>query len=317
MSDNNSGAINVLNKLRSDTKQQSRLDQYISNQKTIDHNTTPSPSVNVEQNEILMIHPSKIIRWEYKDRPKTELGDIESLAKNIRDTFQIQPCIVRPYPQKTGHYELIVGECRWEACKINNQDLKCICMDLTNREASLAQAAENEKRQDISEYAKGISYSDKIDKGFITQSDLVDVLGISRQQVSRLLSFGKIDNELKSAIGDLTSVSARTASELNRLVNKGSEYKEILIKNSDKIKNGIGATSIENIVKKHLSNTINSSIKISSNNGRHLFTWRNDNNNNPSIHFPKDINQLLNREKDSLEDLNDVIKEFIVTRFKT
>ena len=51
--------------------------------------------------------------------------------------------------------------------------------------------------------------------------------------------------------------------------------------------------------------------KVLSNSGRHIFTWRKDNNRNPSIHFPKDIIELITVGKLDLERLTNKIKESI------
>ena len=69
----------------------------------------------------------------------------------------------------------------------------------------------------------------EIEKGILAQKDLIDILGISKQQVSRLLSFRRIPTNLTEAIGDLRKISARTSEELCRLSSKGSKYLNVLI----------------------------------------------------------------------------------------
>ena len=89
--------------------------------------------------------------------------------------WQQQPCIVRELiaGQK---YELIAGERRWRAAKLLNQDLKVIISTLTDSEAALVQAAENNNRLNLSDYAKGQSYASLIKNGVLKQKDLITTI---------------------------------------------------------------------------------------------------------------------------------------------
>ena len=330
------GAVELLNNLRKsqEVKQenpviqkQSRLEKYIADGKKQKENekilTEASPiepftqntSANLENNVIYEIDPYTIHRWSGKDRPENELGDIEDLAKSFKQIGQQVPCIVRPSKEHPGEYELIVGECRWHAAKLAQTVLKTIVHELDDRMAALIQAVENEKRNDISEYAKGMSYAKKIEDGVLTQKDLIDILGISKQQVSRLLSFRKIPLPLFEAISDFRKVSARTAEELSRLASKGEKYVEALIIFAPRIKEGkFGWNRMSKEVDKIVNPPemkIKSNQKVFSKDGRHLFTWRLDNNAAPSIHFPKDVIQLLNSEKIDFDEITQEFKECI------
>lgn len=328
----NCGTVELLNQLRhsqewqeanSESHEISRLDKYIAKgqetKKTI-------PAINNTFNKrheiyesvgstIYEVDPHLIHRWEGKDRPENELGDIEDLAKSFIQIGQQVPCIVRPFKDNSKKYELIVGECRWHAAKHAKIALKVIVHDLDDRMASLIQAVENEKRNNISEFAKGMSYAKKIESGTLSQTDLIDILGISKQQVSRLLSFRKIPHQLFEAISDFRKVSARTAEELSRLSSKGSIYIELLISFAEKIKTGkFGWNRIAKEIEKNI-NPPNEKIiknkKIIGKDGRHLFTWRLDNNATPSIHFPKDIIDLIKSEKIDFEEITDEVRECI------
>jgi len=264
------------------------------------------------------IDTNLIIRWKYKDRPSNEYGDIESLAKTIKEIGQQVPCIVRRLKDKDGYYELIAGERRWKATEILGIKLKCVVKNIDDHTAALIQAVENEKREGLSDYAKGMSYSEKISNGILSQTDLTGILGISKQQVSRLLSFSKIPKLVLDAISDMSKVSARTAEEIKRLANKGENYISIILQTSDKLKTGsMGAASLCNYVEKNISGGDKlSSKQIKSPDGRHIFTWRIDNNSSPSIHFPKDIANLISNEKINKEIITNEIMELIILKLK-
>ena len=331
----NCGSVEVLNQLRQSQELKNklsqptigyRLNEYIKEgQKERGGNENDSKiekQVNLyatqnKKNSTLIheIDPKLIHRWVGKDRPENELGNIEDLAKGFKQVGQQVPCILRPHSRLNGEYELIVGECRWRAAKLAGMTLKSIVQNIDDRMAALIQSIENEKRNDLSDFAKGMSYSKKIQDGILNQKDLTDILGISRQQVSRLLSFRKIPTELFEAIGDFRKVSARTAEDISRLSSKGTDYVDALIHLSDRIKTGkIGCSKIEFEVNKIINTDkkkIASNKKIFDRDGRHLFTWRLDNNASPSIHFPKDIIQLLKNESISFDKISEEFKECI------
>lgn len=245
------------------------------------------------------INPSEVTLWIHKDRPENELGDLESFARELKAVGQIQPGIVRTSNDIKFKYELIIGERRWRACKLAGLQFQVEIKNYSDNEAALAQAAENEERKQLSDYAKGMSYARLIEMGILKQTDLTSKLGISRQQVSRLLSFKDIPITLRDAIGDLTLVTARTAEEIRLLCNKNSENISTLISIAGKIASGIGAVTLQKEVKRALENegsSINTE-KVPSINGRHLFTWRQDGNGNRSISFPKDIRLMIDYKK--------------------
>lgn len=260
---------------------------------------------------VIEIEPSQIIRWEYKDRPLNELGDVEELAKTFQTVGQQQPCVVRKSTNEKGKYELIVGERRWRAAEIAKLKLKAIVQDMDDHTAALVQAVENEKRSDISDYAKGISYADKIEKKLITQKDLIEILGISKQQVSRLLSFKKIPSALTEAIDDFRKVSARTAEELSRLSAKGQEYIDALLPLAEKIRSGDfgGSRIIQEVTKKINADQHkpDKKLTIEANNGTPLFTVTNL--QKPTIQLSKETNKLLQKNNIDLAEITGEIKQ--------
>lgn len=316
------GDVNV-----SSQKQESRLDKYLKEgkkQRNKEENTnaTTITRYQIEETDlnsadkIHELDPHLIHRWSEKDRPENELGNIEDLAKSFKQIGQQVPCIVRLHKENAGEYELIVGECRWHAAKLAGIPLKAIIHTLDDRMAALIQAAENEERSDLSEYAKGMSYATKIEKGILSQKDLTDILGISRQQVSRLLSFNRIPQRLVEAIDDFRKVSSRTAEEICRLSAKGNNYIEALIGLAPKIKTGkFGEKRIQQEINKFLNKEVSKELfsqKVLNKDGRHLFTWRQDNNGIPSIHFPNDIIQLLQSKTMDFDQVTQDIKECLV-----
>ncbi len=310
-----------------ESKKNEKLTSALHKKKYSHHRVFDDPfnKKDEEQSEtnilIKEIDTDKIINWELHDRPENELGNIEDLANNIKQIGQLQPCVVRPHPNKDSMYELIIGERRWRAVMLLGLKLKVEIKDFTDKQAILSQAAENDRRKNLSDYAKGVHFAKLIEKGFIKQKDLISELGKSKQYVSALLSFSKIPQAILEEIDDMSQISARTAEKIKQLSGKGDSYVEAIISLADKLREAqIGHEKLESLVnciikknKYKLNETTHNveNDKIYSNTGRHLFTWRLDNNKKPSIHFPKDIVKLINNSVINKDEVNKGIIDLI------
>ncbi len=270
---------------------------------------SPALSYNLSADEVLELSPSEIKNWDYHDRPESELGNIEALANEFKEIGQLQPCIVRYLKDKTtGYkYELIVGERRWRAAQLAELPLRVLVKKLSDSEAAIIQASENYNRQDLSDYARGISYSKLIEEGIITSVQLTKTLCISKQQISRLLSFSKIPIEIIDSIQDMSKISARTAEHIKQLSNKGNDYISAIIKYSEKIRTGeVGHEKLNELVENYINNTHKtkkSFDKLYSRDGIHLFTLKSNANSSASIHFNKDIVVLLEQKNIDLKNI--------------
>lgn len=268
---------------------------------------------HLSSNVIHEIDPGLIKNWEYHDRPENELGDIENLSKEFLEMGQQVPCIVRQISDKKYKYELIAGERRWRAAQKANLKLKLLIRNLTDNEAALVQISENSNRTALSDYAKGMSYSRLIKQGLLSQSDLVGKLKISKQQVSRLLSFDKIPSSIIAAIGDMSQVSSRTAEQIKQLSAKDDKYIEAICHFAPQIREGkIGQAKLLQLTTSYFNkDNKDPTEKIYSESGKHLYSWRTDNNMSPSIHFPKSVASLIRNDKINKEDLSNKVKKVI------
>lgn len=252
---------------------------------------------------VLEVDPQQIERWKFKDRPENELGDINALAEEMAGEIgQLQPCLVRASSNPSYAYELIVGERRWRAASQKGIKLKVIVQNVNDKLAALAQAAENKDRESLSEYAQGVSLAKLIAEGVVREVDLIDQLSLSKATVNRLLSFAQIPEDIWEAIKHPHLVSARTASEIRAYLNKGEEYREIILKLASKIGTGkFGSKQLQRAVESLLETKTESEAisakEVYSPTGQHLFTWRKDSNSKFSISFPKTVRSRINREK--------------------
>lgn len=259
---------------------------------------------------LIHIDPNLICNWKFHDRPDQELGDLTSFAEELKAMGQIHPCLIRPiHSTSQFQYEVIIGERRWRAAKIAGIKLKAIVTNCNDHDAALLQAMENSNRKDLSWYAKGMSYSSLVNQDIISQKDLQISLKLSQSSIRNLLSYSKINEKIKFAIGDMTNIAPATAYEICRLQEKGENYIDAIISIAEKLSSGkIGHTKMNELVDKTInSHKSNSAIPISTESGHHLFTWRQDSNGNTMITFPKDIRKILSIGRTRLENV--IVKE--------
>lgn len=271
------------------------------------------------KDSVISLSPDLISNWEFHDRPEEELGNIKALADEFKEIGQQQPCIVRP-TENSSKYELIVGERRWRAAQLAGLDVKAIVKKISDKDAAIIQASENSSRKDLSDYARGMSYARLINKEVLTQKDLIDKLSLSKQQVSRLLSFSKIPTVVRDAIQDLSKISSRTAEQIKQLCNKGDNYIAAVIHYADLLKEGkIGQTKLKELVEKYTSKKTPSKSptkKLYSRDGRLLLTWRREKDLYLSAHFPKDITSLIEKEKIDIDLINTELRKVIENALK-
>ena len=257
-------------------------------------------TLNHETNDILSLQVEDCILWANKDRKECDLGDLQSLAQDIKDNGQIQPGIVRPIKNEDGKYEVIVGERRFRACKIAQLNFKAISRNVTDQEAAVLQAAENLNRKDLSDYSRGVNYSLLIKNKVFTRNELCEKLKISKAQLSEFLSFSEIPNEILSKITNLSAVSSYVASLIRANSKKGQEYISAIIAICPKISQGIGSNKFNLYLKQEMGlvhEKQNLSKKVQGTNDRHLFTMKNNGKIISSVQFPKDIASIINFEQ--------------------
>jgi ParB family chromosome partitioning protein len=273
--------------------------------------STDSNFVDFCTDKIIEISPKLLQNWKYSDRPAFELGDIEDLATDLKTTGQLQPCIVRATENSSEFpYELIVGERRWRASLIANINLKVIVKKINDQEAALLQISENQNRKNLSDYAKGMNYHNLVTSNILTQGELAQKLGKSKQYVSSLLSYARIPQMIRDAIGDMSKVSYRTAEEICRLSNKGQEYIDLILEVSDKLRSGkFGQDNLNRYVNASSRSPKMEKTKFYSRSGNLLFTIKEQNKEICSITFSTFASSKIKNTDSFIGELTSVVEK--------
>ena len=242
------------------------------------------------QDNILKIKTKDIDNWEFRDRSEFELGDLESLSQSIVSKGQIQPIIITPRSKKFlssndsyVKYIVIVGYRRWLACKAANIDVDAIInRDISIDNALLMLDAENEDREDISAYSRGIYLSKVLERTGMKQKELSEKRNIPTSTMSDYLSFSKIPKEFWGSIKHPENIKARSASEILKYFRKGEPYISYIHNIQEDISNGINHNKIKQLIESQEKSITNVSQinkdrnKVVSHNDNYSFRVKNN-----------------------------------------
>lgn len=148
-------------------------------------------------NEGEVIQNLKLVNIEPNQNQPRRIFDSESLdelAQSIKRYGVIQPIIVSP---KGNYYEIVAGERRWRASKkAGLTEIPCIVRnndERTNKEIALI---ENIQRQDLNPIEKARGYRQLLDDYQMTQSQLAEIIGISRSAVANTVRILNLDERV-------------------------------------------------------------------------------------------------------------------------
>lgn len=128
----------------------------------------------------------------YQPRQYFDEDTLVLLAESMDSGTQINPITVRQ--KANGRYELVGGERRWRAMKMNGKKtVFAVVRVMSDSEARVAAVTDNEARDQLSDYERGVGYQMLLDSGdAANQSDLSRKIGVERTLINRRLSFQQL-----------------------------------------------------------------------------------------------------------------------------
>ncbi|MBC7270319.1 MAG: ParB/RepB/Spo0J family partition protein [Streptomyces sp.] len=135
---------------------------------------------------------------------------LQELVTSIKEVGLLQPVVVRQI--STGHYELIMGERRWRACREAGLEAIPAIVRATEDEKLLLDALlENLHRAQLNPLEEAAAYDQLLKDFNCTHDQLADRIGRSRPQVSNTLRLLKLSPTVQRrvAAGVLSAGHAR------------------------------------------------------------------------------------------------------------
>lgn len=165
----------------------------------------PNTQLNIEQLPISLISPNPF-------QPRKEFNEtaLKELAHSIKQHGLAQPVIVRKI---SNAYELIVGERRLEACRLNHfETIPAIIKNITDQQSCEIALVENIDRENLNVIEIAQSLNRLINDFGYTQEELSSLFSRSRSSIANILRLLKLPTSIQDFIiqGQLSEGHART-----------------------------------------------------------------------------------------------------------
>lgn len=194
--------------------------------------------------------------WDFSHRQAFELGDIDRLAKQIKQSGQHQPIIVvrssaffMPKNNGSAQYVIVSGQRRWLACRKNKMNILALVRPLSFEQA-IAVLASEEKETQLSEYSKGMLYHRLLHTQQLSKKQLCERFNLTEKLLDSFLAFAHVPAEIWAEVGDLSRISRNTASVIGELSSKGRLYISALKSIASKIEHGYSEKRVRTAVEK-------------------------------------------------------------------
>lgn len=172
--------------------------------------------------------PAKVCRpWRLADRPADEFSHTVSLAKSIAANGQVQPALVRVVNdpnQPDIRYEVIAGVARWRSALNSESEFDVQIRDLNDAQAYRAMVAENEDRQNLSDFARAKRFARALEEGVVNnKTELAELAHLSAVQLSYFIGFASLPDIVLKAISDVRAIPVRLGYVLANAHREGFE----------------------------------------------------------------------------------------------
>jgi ParB family chromosome partitioning protein len=145
----------------------------------------------LERENIFLVDPKRVRPWKYHNRTAAwyTRDRCQDLLESIAKDGQQEPAVARKITGDPAFdYELIYGMRRRFACEYLNAKLKLRVIEADDARAAVLMHIENADRQDITAMERALSFQAQLEaKLFPTQEALSDAIGLSKQQVAKLV----------------------------------------------------------------------------------------------------------------------------------
>ncbi len=184
--------------------------------------------MNMEQS-VQLIPIDDIIPNRFQPRLAFDETGLQELSDSIKQHGIIQPLVLRRLGDK---YEIIAGERRYKAATIAGlNQVPAIISNIDDNQSAEVALVENIQRRNLTAIEEAKSYKSLLDRGYLTQEQLAEKMGVSQSSIANKLRLLNLDDEVQNALLN-ERISERHARAL--LVLPKEEQKKWLKKIIDK-----------------------------------------------------------------------------------
>ena len=210
---------------------------------------------------------------------------LEELAESIKKNGLLQPILVR---KKGDEYEIVAGERRWQACKINKMETVPVkIVDASDEEAIIMALVENIQRTDLNPIEEAYGYRRMMERGKMTQSQVAQAVSKGRSTIANALRLLELPEEAQQLLFEekitagharaILSVPTKEGREklTQKLKNENLSVREteaiarlMSLKKEEKAAEKVQVPKTYKTVARSLKDTLNTDVKIKSSRGK-------------------------------------------------
>ncbi len=128
---------------------------------------------------------------------------LQALSDSIAQQGVLQPLLVRPHPNQTGHFEIVAGERRWRAAQqAKLSELPVVVKDLDDRATLEMALVENIQREDLLPLEEAEGYRRLVEEFGHAQSEVAKAVGKSRSHVANMLRLLGLPEQIKRLLAE-------------------------------------------------------------------------------------------------------------------
>ncbi len=206
------------------------------------------------EDKILQIPVEDIIPNRFQPRINFDDQALQELATSIKQHGIIQPLVLRKLGDK---YEIIAGERRYKASQLAGlSTVPAVISNIDDDKSAEVALVENIQRRNLTSIEEAKSYKNLLDRGYLTQEQLAEKMGVSQSTIANKLRLLNLADEVQEALMN-EKISERHARALLSLKDKDEQVKWL-----NKILNDRLTVRQLDIEMKKLNNDEDSSIPI-------------------------------------------------------
>lgn len=153
--------------------------------------------MNTEQ-KVVQVRLEDIIPNRFQPRLAFDEDGLKELSESIKQHGIIQPLVLRKLGNK---YEIIAGERRYKAATMAGlQTVPCIISNIDDNQSAEIALVENIQRRNLTPIEEAKSYKNLLDRGYLTQTELADKMGVSQSSIANKLRLLNLADEVQEAL---------------------------------------------------------------------------------------------------------------------
>lgn len=187
--------------------------------------------IEEDNTKLLEVDISDIVPNEDQPRKNFDEDELYDLSKSIKKYGIIQPLLLKKKGEK---YEIIAGERRFRAAaNVGVVKVPAIVKNVSDEISDRISIIENIQRKDLNPVEEAMSYKHLLDSQNLTQKELADEIGKSRQYVGNTIRLLNLDPRVLKLLEE-GKLSTSHGKNLLSIKNGDKQYKEAqkIIKNS-------------------------------------------------------------------------------------